>query len=108
MKLILKVILGGCIAAGFATAAMAVPPGMELKFKNSPMGEVTFSGTKHMQKGKICTDCHTKIFQMKHGTAKIKFPDHLQKKNFCFACHNGETAFKADGNCQRCHVKAKK
>lgn len=93
------------IAVAFVGSAMAVPPGKTAEFKGGAMGKVTFDGKIHADKGLKCNDCHTNIFQMKHGTAKIKIADHKAGK-FCFSCHNGTKAFATDGNCAKCHKKA--
>lgn len=100
----IRIVLMMLAAAMFAGTASAVPPGMKLEFTKSPMGKVTFDGTKHASKGLACNNCHTEIFQMKKGTAEIKMADHTGGK-FCFTCHNGEKSFKAQDNCNRCHIK---
>ena len=102
MKKVLFAVLAVCVSVG---AAIAVPPGKDLEFPGSNMGKVTFSGSRHADKGKKCNDCHPEIFQMKHGTAKIKFDDHITGEKFCFACHNGTVAYKPAGDCQKCHKK---
>lgn len=61
---------------------------------------VKFDHMKHL-KNVQCSDCHTKLFQTKKGTAKITFADHNSGK-YCYACHNGKTAFASD-KCARCH-----
>jgi c(7)-type cytochrome triheme protein len=67
------------------------------------MGKVIFDGKIHADAGKKCNDCHTKIFQMKTGTTKIKAPH--KPGETCGVCHNGEVAFLQQGNCKRCHKK---
>jgi c(7)-type cytochrome triheme protein len=82
-------------------------------------GDITYSDTKNLapvifsheshQKAKLqCTDCHTKIFEMKKGAAKKDNKDALAMKNlkegkYCGACHNGKKAFTVDGDCTKCH-----
>lgn len=70
------------------------------------LSPVTFSHQKHAAKNVQCTDCHTKIFQMKRGeTTKgqpILVADLMQGK-YCGACHNGQKAF-AVTDCAKCHL----
>jgi c(7)-type cytochrome triheme protein len=94
------------LAIGFYSMVWAVPPGMTVEFTKSPMGKVVFSGQTHADKGLKCDDCHPKIFEQKKGTAQIKMEDHQKGEKYCFACHNGTKAFKADGNCNKCHKPA--
>jgi len=95
------------VAAAFAFfgSAMATPPGKTVEYA-TPMGKVVFDGKVHADKGLKCTDCHTKIFQMKKGAAKMKMAA-INKGEFCGACHNGTKAFKASdpANCKKCHKK---
>jgi len=94
------------IAVAFAGSAMAVPPGKTADFKGGAMGKVTFDGKKHAEKGLKCNDCHTKIFQMKKGSTKMKMAD-INAGKFCGTCHDGTKAFKASdsANCKKCHKK---
>ena len=80
----------------------AVPPGEELIFEGGPK-PVIFSGQIHADHGLKCKDCHTSIFKMEKGNAKIAFTDHLAGKQYCFACHNGTKAFAPKSNCNKCH-----
>ena len=89
----------------FAATAFAVPPGKVVEFDN-PGGKVVFDGKAHADKGLKCNDCHTKIFQMKKGAAKITMAD-MNTGKFCGDCHNGTKAFKTSdaANCAKCHKK---
>lgn len=49
-----------------------------------------------------CGDCHSKLFQMKKGMAKITLADHNSDK-YCYNCHNGKKAFSAQ-DCSKCHT----
>lgn len=95
------------VATAFAGSAMAVPPGktVEWEAKGGP-GKVIFEGNVHADKGFRCNDCHTKIFQMKKGTAIITMTE-LNAGKFCGVCHNGTKAFatKNAANCAKCHKK---
>ena len=96
------------VAAAFAFigSTLASPPGMKVEYAGGPMGKVTFDGKVHADKGLKCDACHTKIFQMKKGTAKMTMAA-INKGEFCGACHNGTKAFKASdpANCTKCHKK---
>jgi len=104
---VFTILLAVAIAVVFISSAMAVPPGKtnEWEAKGGP-GKVIFDGKIHADKGLKCNDCHTKIFQMKKGTAKMKMAD-INAGKFCGECHNGTKAFKASdpANCAKCHKK---
>lgn len=89
----------------FAISAMAVPPGKTLEWETSA-GKVVFDGKVHADAGLKCNDCHTKIFQMKKGSASMTMKD-INDGKFCGTCHNGTKAFKASAeeNCAKCHKK---
>jgi len=93
-------------AAALSGAVFAVPPGKTVEYAGGPMGKVTFDGKAHAAKGLKCNDCHTKIFQMKKGTAKMTMAA-LNKGEFCGTCHNGTKAFKTSdaSKCGSCHKK---
>lgn len=103
---ILTAIVAILIAVVFVGSALAVPPGKTVEFPGGAMGKVVFDGKVHADKGLKCNDCHTKIFQMKKGTAKMKMAD-INAGKFCGACHNGTKAFKSSdaANCAKCHKK---
>jgi len=94
------------VAVGFIGAVMAAAPGKTVEFAGGPMGKVTFDGKAHADKGLKCNDCHTKIFQMKKGSAKITMAA-MNKGENCGTCHNGTKAFKSSdpANCKTCHKK---
>lgn len=95
-----------CVFLFMLNPVSAVPTGMTIEYSNNPLGPVTFSGEGHASQKLICADCHPKIFPQKKGATRIAFADHTAGKAFCFACHNGKPAFKAVGNCARCHLPA--
>jgi c(7)-type cytochrome triheme protein len=64
---------------------------------------VTFKHDTHTAKNQ-CTACHTGLFAMKAGSAKITLADHSNNKT-CFSCHNGKKAGNWT-NCTTCHSKA--
>jgi c(7)-type cytochrome triheme protein len=92
------------VAVAFVGSAMAVGPGKTIEYAGGPMGKVVFDGKTHADAGNKCTDCHTAVFQMKKGVAKITSADHVPGK-FCGACHDGTKGFDQKGSCQKCHVK---
>ncbi len=102
----LTLLLSICIIAMLSSTAFAVPKGKTLIFNKAAMGSVTFDGTLHNNHAKGCRQCHNpQVFpKMKHGTVQI-----TMKKIYagaqCGICHNGNAAFKAKGNCKRCHHK---
>ena len=89
-----------------SSVALAVPAKKTLEFDKSPMGTVTFDGTLHKEAGNKCKDCHNKEMfpKMKQGTVEITMND-IYAGKLCGVCHNGNRAFDAQGNCNRCHVK---
>ena len=86
-----------------AAQAMAVATGKSVEWETS-MGKVIFKGDDHAGKGLKCTECHSKIFKMKKGSAVMKMAD-INAGKFCGECHNGTKAFKSAGNCAKCHKK---
>lgn len=103
---ILTTVMVILVAALFVGSALAVPPGKNVEYEGGGLGKVVFDGKIHADKGLKCNDCHTKVFQMKKGTAKIKMAEMNAGKN-CGTCHNGEKAFKSSdaANCAKCHKK---
>ena len=103
---VIQAIMVVAAAVAFSGSIMAAPPGKTIEFAGGPMGKVVLDGKVHADKGLKCNDCHTKIFQMKKGTAKIKMAD-MNKGENCGVCHNGEKAFKSSDpkNCKTCHKK---
>jgi c(7)-type cytochrome triheme protein len=90
------------LAGGMVHLAQAVPPGLVLEFENEAAGDVTFTGDVHSGTGMHCVDCHLDIFDVSRA-AEISRRDH-NTEQYCFACHNGETAFAARRNCGQCHA----
>jgi len=86
--------------------ALAVSAGKVIEFNNSPMGVVKFDGQVHKDAGNKCKDCHNnEMFpKMKQGTVHITMEE-IYAGHLCGVCHNGQRAFDAKGNCQRCHIK---
>ena len=94
------------LAVCSVTVAIAVPAGKTLDFAKSPMGTVIFSGQVHKDAGIKCMECHNKDMfpKMKQGTVAITM-EQIYDGQFCGVCHNGQRAFEAKKNCNRCHGK---
>ncbi len=100
-----ELILIPFVALAFAGSALAVSSDKKIEYAGGSSGKVVFDGKVHADKGLKCTDCHTKIFQMKKS-ATITMAD-MNSGKYCGVCHNGEKAFKSSdpANCQKCHKK---
>lgn len=70
-------------------------------------GKVTFSHEKHQATNPKCTDCHTKVFNMKRGTTPDFTKANMKQGQNCGTCHNGQVAFGVNdqASCGRCHKK---
>ena len=88
-------------AISLMNAAHAVPPGLTLQFVNEDAGTVIFSGTAHSEAGLRCASCHLSVFDVSRA-AEITRADH-RSDQFCFGCHDGDTAFGTRGHCSQCH-----
>ena len=86
--------------------ALAVPAGKTILFEKSPIGTVQFDGQIHKDAGVKCNECHNKgMFpKMKQGTVTITMNE-IYAGKLCGVCHNGQRAFEAKANCNRCHIK---
>jgi c(7)-type cytochrome triheme protein len=84
-------------------AAFAVPPGLTIEFDGNGEGKVTFRGAQHTGPGMHCSNCHFELFDVSRSS-QISRADH-RRKQACFACHDGKTAFASRSNCDRCHVE---
>lgn len=91
------------LAVGMAGVARAVPPVLTLEFDGHGEGKVIFSGATHSPGAPHCADCHMALFDVSRSS-QITRADH-RRKVYCFACHDGKTAFAARGKCDRCHAE---
>lgn len=75
--------------------------------QTKPLSPVPFSHELHVtQKKAGCQECHTKLFQMKKGTASPQMTmEKLNAGQFCGACHDGTKAVgtKDPQGCTKCH-----
>ena len=94
------------MVVAMASNVFAIASGKTVEFAGGSNGKVIFDGKSHADADAKCTDCHTKIFQMKKGTTKITMAD-MNAGKYCGVCHNGEKAFKSSdtANCGKCHKK---
>ncbi|MBW2451787.1 MAG: cytochrome C [Deltaproteobacteria bacterium] len=101
-----RVICSIVISLALAAVALAVPSGKIIEFNNSPMGLVKFDGDLHKEAGGKCKDCHNDAMfpKMKQGSITISMEE-IYAGRLCGVCHNGQRAFDAKGNCDRCHIK---
>ena len=67
-----------------------------------PLFEVTYPHKAHTE-WLACTNCHTRIFQMKAGADKMTMKEIFNGK-FCGECH-GKVSFDPTTACPRCHRK---
>jgi c(7)-type cytochrome triheme protein len=103
MKRVGFMIAVAILTAGLAGPAAAVPPGFTLEFDGNGEGKVLFSGAAHSTAKPHCADCHMELFDVSRS-AQITRADH-KRKQFCFVCHDGDEAFAAKQNCNRCHAE---
>jgi c(7)-type cytochrome triheme protein len=87
--------------------APAMPPfnlDIVIKSKSNFMPDVVFPHYTHTL-WLTCTNCHTKIFQMKAGGNPEMTMPKIAAGDYCGRCHN-RVAFPLS-DCTRCHVKPK-
>src|SRR5262245_21392106 len=91
------------------TEASYVPPPDTIPFEASN-GNVTFDHKKHYER--VNGDCsvrHPKVFPQSRAPLNYKKASHRASEaslTSCAHCHAvGATAFAADSNCLKCHVK---
>ena len=89
-----------CVTFG---TARAVPPGLTIEFDGNGEGKVVFAGAQHTGPGMHCSNCHMEIFYVSRNS-QITRADH-RRHQACFVCHDGERAFAARSNCDRCHAE---
>ena len=92
----------------FASTSIVLAVGNKktIEFDKSAMGTVVFDGSVHKEAGLKCKECHNKgMFpKMKQGTVSITMEE-IYAGKLCGVCHNGQRAFEAKANCNRCHKK---
>jgi c(7)-type cytochrome triheme protein len=89
-----------CVTSG---TARAVPPGLTIEFDGNGEGKVVFAGAQHTGPGMHCSNCHMEIFYVSRSS-QITRADHRRHQT-CFVCHDGNRAFAARSNCDRCHAE---
>jgi c(7)-type cytochrome triheme protein len=91
------------LALALFQARSAPPP---LTYRGGAQGTVIFDHQLHARRGWTCRDCHTvfkstgrQLFQTRKQ-GRITWDDH-EGPTRCFACHDGQAAFDACGQCHR-------
>jgi c(7)-type cytochrome triheme protein len=72
----------------------------------TPVKGVIFEHGIHTEAGLDCESCHDDIFVMEAGAAAINGDFTMAsfaEGNYCGACHDGDTAFNANSQCDACH-----
>ncbi|MBC8209409.1 MAG: hypothetical protein H8E79_09625 [Desulfobulbaceae bacterium] len=77
----------------------------------APVKAVIFSHDQHVNDiGLDCESCHSDVFAMKVGAAPATGNYTMRALNdgqYCGACHDGETAFASNTQCNTCHIGVK-
>ncbi len=92
--------------SGYDTCVSCHNPPQTIMF-SKPVKAVVFDHTMHVKTGLNCTNCHSKIFKMKIGSAEKQknfTMEALYKGKYCGACHDGKQAFAANTRCTTCHI----
>jgi len=53
--------------------------------------------------GKKCNLCHNKVFNIVHSKNPDFSMDDMRKSKVCSACHDGDTVFSVEDNCDTRH-----
>ncbi len=76
-----------------------------------PVKAVVFSHNTHINDvGLDCASCHSDVFAMKVGAASASGNYTMQAiydGQYCGSCHDGETAFASNTQCNSCHIGVK-
>ena len=89
-------------------APVVLPP--ETILFQAANGNVAYTHKKHYERaGGKCDTCHQSVFPQSREPLHYKTAQHRSAEtNYvsCAHCHSvGRTAFAADSNCTKCHVK---
>lgn len=80
--------------------------GGDIPYQGAPgsPGPVTFQHATHVPRGLGCTECHTRLFSIPRGKARLTMAA-MAGGQICGACHNGTKAFAAmdSTKCMTCH-----
>ena len=74
----------------------------DLKWANEDAGETSFPHGAHLDMDFGCDDCHPDLFKAKHKGNRMTM-DAMSAGEFCGACHDGDTAFSVEEDCESCH-----
>lgn len=75
---------------------------VDLKWANEDAGETSFPHSAHLDMDFGCDDCHPDLFKAKHKGNRMTM-DAMSEGEFCGACHDGDTAFSVEEDCESCH-----
>ncbi|MCF6179105.1 MAG: cytochrome c3 family protein [Geopsychrobacter sp.] len=76
-------------------------PTKDITFKVED-GDATFPHSTHIEMYG-CTDCHSDLFIADQKKNKRFTMDEMGEGEACGACHDGDTAFTVEDNCDSCH-----
>ncbi len=74
----------------------------DLTWKNEDAGDTTFPHQAHLDMDFGCSDCHPDLFQAKYRGNKMTM-DAMSEGEYCGACHDGDSAFSVEEDCESCH-----
>jgi len=120
-KMLMVVVLGGCLLSGALLIAGDEAKKQESKAYDEdaygpeapivwvkPVRTVVFEHKVHtMDAGLSCDSCHDDLFEMENGAAEKKDDftmAALYKGSYCGSCHDGSTAFASNTRCTSCHI----
>lgn len=104
-KLLAVSLIAASVAISPAASARKPVGGGNLIFTPKNVRQVVFSHEDHVKtRGLKCASCHYRVFQMAHGSWKMKM-EKMTKGDFCGKCHDGRIAFPVNDRefCSRCH-----
>lgn len=90
-----------------AETELRLPAAIVFQPDEQSPGTVTFHHQTHVDPSRPgCAICHARAFRIRPasaGQAGTVRMDSLYAGKQCGICHNGEQAFRADGECENCH-----
>ena len=75
---------------------------VDLTWKNEDAGDTSFPHGAHLDMDFGCSDCHPDLFKPKHLANKMTM-DAMSEGEYCGACHDGDSAFSVEEDCESCH-----
>ncbi|PLY00283.1 MAG: hypothetical protein C0623_07445 [Desulfuromonas sp.] len=74
----------------------------DLKWANEDAGETSFPHQAHLDMDFTCDTCHPDLFKPVHKGNNMTM-DAMYEGEYCGACHDGDTAFSVEEDCESCH-----